>query len=113
MKPREELKDVVWDTVTSILPLKDKAERIVQHTDQLAIGRWVSVEERLPEEQGFFRIQWSDGLDDPELNHSWFCIGNPDARTEERKQSMFTSMRQGANITHWLELDLPNEKGER
>lgn len=90
MKPREELRDVVWKTVTSdVLSLKDKATRITQHCDQLAIGRWVSVEERLPE----FRANYWCGymVDDGRIEY------------DIRSEATFKS----GDITHWLELDIP------
>jgi hypothetical protein len=73
----------------------------------LSIGRWVSVEERLPEAQGTYRVRWSDDLEDIELNHSFFALGNPHSRQPSRRLSAFTLSRQGANITHWLDLSLP------
>lgn len=76
-----------------------------------AIGRWVSVKERLPEAQGTYRVRWSDDLEDIELNHSFFALGNPHSRQPSRRLSAFTLSRQGANITHWLDLSLP-EMGE-
>lgn len=90
MKPREELKDLVWQTVTSdVLSLKDKAERIVQHTDQLAMGRWVSVDERLPDESGDYITNNGTGYFD--------VVSRCFAHYED---------------THWIELDMPNGGAE-
>lgn len=105
MEPREELRDVVWKTVTSdVLSLKDKATRITQHCDQFAIGRWVSVEERLPDESGPYIVQWSTKRES-NPHDVWF---DSEAYKDFGGWAYFDRY---STITHWLELDIP-EVGE-
>ena len=91
--------------------LRDMEKNMEQLLKPYAIGRWVSVKERLPEAQGTYRVRWSDDLEDIELNHSFFALGNPHSRQPSRRLSAFTLSRQGANITHWLDLSLPEVEG--
>lgn len=63
------------------------------HTDSLAIGKWVSVEERLPE---FDPLGVWDG----------YCRVNDGAHSAEASQWDKVSM---ACCTHWLDLSLPEQ----
>ena len=93
MKPREEL---IKDIFASFAQLevgeisRDDADMFaLMAVNRMAIGRWVSVEERLPEFKGGY---WSgymvdDGRTDYGIrSEAWFYTGN---------------------TTHWLELDMP------
>lgn len=98
MTPREELKQAVWGAIASdVLSLKAKGERIMAHTDTLAIGKWVSVDERLPEERADWEYitKWTDGEHRPSgyLNGQWDLS------------------RFDATVIEWLDLSLPESGG--
>lgn len=76
------------------------AKAISDNLSNYAIGRWVSVEERLPKEQQTVIVKWSDGSISNYVYHTG------------KQWSVYSHQ---SYITHWLDLDLPkqpNEKGE-
>lgn len=65
--------------------------------DTYAIGRWVSVEERFPEDGTVVITKWGDGF----ISYYTF-----------RKGEEWCVRATDSEVTHWLDLSLPSGKGE-
>lgn len=88
MKPKEQLANEILET---------RSGDITKTLKPYAIGRWVPVEERLPEFKGNPHQHWK-GLVMPTNKRPLWITWYPDDDCEE--------------ITHWLDLDLPSGKGK-
>lgn len=102
MTPREELLRV-FDTLVDNYHASRQETRAM--LNQYAIGRWVSVEERLPH-VGFMGM----------VKHKTFGKGLM-RMTHDRVGSFFNEKCSAGvsvkdEITHWLDLDLPSGKEE-
>lgn len=86
MTPREELLRDFDALVDNYHASRQETRAML---NQYAIGRWVPVEERLPELKGFY---WSG-----------YMIEDGITKHGIRSKSCFKI----GDITHWLELDLP------
>lgn len=89
MTPREELLRV-FDTLVDNYHASRQETRAM--LNQYAIGRWVSVEERLPDRSGCYLFVWEGG--EPQ----WIDYTH--------------GLTDGETPTHWLELNMPSGKGE-
>ena len=87
MTPREELKVVIDGA--------DDTESLhIGICRTFAIGRWVSVEDRLPDEYGYYHV-----VDDGDDTVAYFDVECRSFHESEHSELF--------KVTHWLDLDLP------
>ena len=91
-EPREEL---IWnfEHVFGSYVSMDETSSVLKY---YAIGQWVPVEERLPEDGRVVITRWSNGFKSyyTHMRDRKWCVVSGDS-----------------DITHWLELDLPEVEG--
>ena len=88
MTPRKQLADEI---------LRTDGRKPTRTLKPYAIGRWVSVEERLPEDRQTVVTRWDYGA------VSFITM------VKDGKWSFYSN---DSKITHWLELDLPEVGNE-
>jgi hypothetical protein len=99
MTPQEEMLSCIMTAVTATGdPVDTPARRkivaslrseIADAIQPFAAGKWVSVDERLPEKTGDYYVAWLDGETDSALYNA---------------ENMYWVLE---NITHWLDISLP------
>ena len=89
MAPREELLRDFDALVDNYHASRQETRAML---NQYAIGRWVPVEERLPDRSGCYLFVWEGG--EPQ----WIDYTH--------------GLTDGETPTHWLELNMPSGKGE-
>lgn len=95
MTPRKQFLNEIYLIIDGYEETRNAVAGTVKH---YAIGRWVSVEERLPESFGDYHV-----LDDGAPCVAYFDVFDNSFQTTEYDELH--------NATHWLELDLPEVEG--
>lgn len=77
-------------------------------TDNNVGGKWISVKERLPKEEGWYLVYTTPNREHKSINKAMFCKGYAWGNFEPYWRG---AGGHWANVTHWMELPDP-PKGE-